>query len=486
MSSIIPAPASRDTHELARGTRVILDASAEFVGAEILAGGSPWRVLRLPGASREVAEAWRHGGQVDESSARFARTLITYGLLHPEYPNVADLSEVTVVIPHWNDERGLTTTLRSCRGLSVVVVDDGSDDVGAWRSIADEFGARTISLEENSGPGFARNQGAAGVTTDFVLFLDTGLAVADLTSVVGRLLSHCNDPRVAVVAPRITGGHEDSWRSGFEKRFSPLDLGPASSLVTPQSRVSYVPSAALLVRRSAIGEGFDTSIRVGEDVDLVWRLHDAGWLIRYDASVTVAHPARDSWSAWWRQRHAYGLSAAALAERHPGRLAPAHIDPWSFLSWVALAFGRVRIATASSLVAQQIIQRQLPETLSDAPDVARHLVIRGLWRSAGPTGRSLVRSFGPLLLAATLLRYLRRPALAIFIVGTCVRWRGQSRVVPRDIPLAVADDLAYASGLWRGAVTRRQWSVVTPQVSKIPVTIPDTIRWLKNVIRSER
>jgi hypothetical protein len=50
----------------------------------------------------------------------------------------------------------------------------------------------------------------------------------------------------------------------------------------------------------------------------------------------------------------------------------------------------------------------------------------------------------------------------------------------------VADDLAYASGLWRGAVTRRQWSVVTPQVSKIPVTIPDTIRWLKNVIRSER
>ena len=77
----------------------------------------------------------------------------------------------------------------------------------------------------------------------------------------------------------------------------------------PGSRVSYVPTAALLVRRSALdsvaiddaaipapghlaGPGplssrgvFDPALRYGEDVDLIWRLHDAGWRVRYEPSV---------------------------------------------------------------------------------------------------------------------------------------------------------------------------------------------------------
>ena len=48
------------------------------------------------------------------------------------------------------------------------------------------------------------------------------------------------------------------------------------------TKVSYVPTAALLVRRAALdsvtpggGAVFDPALRYGEDVDLVWRLHDA-------------------------------------------------------------------------------------------------------------------------------------------------------------------------------------------------------------------
>ena len=38
-----------------------------------------------------------------------------------------------------------------------------------------------------------------------------------------------------------------------------------------------------------LASGFDADLRVGEDVDLVWRLVDAGWSVRYQPSVTVFH-----------------------------------------------------------------------------------------------------------------------------------------------------------------------------------------------------
>jgi len=57
--------------------------------------------------------------------------------------------------------------------------------------------------------------------------------------------------------------------------------------------VPFVPSACLLIRRNCFGDGFDETLRYGEDVDLVWRLHDRGWLVRYVADVAVTHRARD-------------------------------------------------------------------------------------------------------------------------------------------------------------------------------------------------
>ena len=48
-----------------------------------------------------------------------------------------------------------------------------------------------------------------------------------------------------------------------------------------------MPTAALVVRRAVLEDGLDTALRYGEDVDLVWRLHDAGWRVRYDPAVVV-------------------------------------------------------------------------------------------------------------------------------------------------------------------------------------------------------
>src|ERR1019366_5132567 len=101
---------------------------------------------------------------------------------------------------------------------------------------------------------------------------------------IADLAGHFADPLVAGGAPRIVAPPRGPAGSV-------LDLGNRPAGVAPMTRVAYVPTAALLVRRAALGGGFDESLRYGEDVDLIWRLIEAGWRGRYEAGVGGAHPA---------------------------------------------------------------------------------------------------------------------------------------------------------------------------------------------------
>ena len=84
---------------------------------------------------------------------------------------------------------------------------------------------------------------------------------------------------------------------------------------TAPCNVPYVPSAALIVRTELAR--FDEALRYGEDVDLVWRLHDAGHRVIYDptsSSRTRSATASDDASTTARRRR-------RCARRHPTRLA---------------------------------------------------------------------------------------------------------------------------------------------------------------------
>ena len=115
----------------------------------------------------------------------------------------------------------------------------------------------------------------------------------------------------------------------------------------PAAAISYVPgrgaggSHRCMLR--AIG-GFDESLRTGEDVDMVWRLIDGRPPLPLRAGFARFAIDRDRrWSAWARQRVAYGRSAAALDRKHPGAVAPLRISGWSAAVW-ALVFARRPIA----------------------------------------------------------------------------------------------------------------------------------------------
>lgn len=450
---------------IAQGTTVRLDDEAVFLDRDLLSGGSPWRLLRLPGGSRTVAERWVRGGLVGAGEGRFARTLIQQGLLHPIYPGVHDVNEVDVIIPVHNDVASLRVLLESLRPLHVTVVDDGSHDQLSVAKCAKEFRVDLVRLDSNGGPGAARNAGVRATSRPLIWFIDVDVVLDSPLDVLARLQAHFLDPLEGAVAPRICGAPGNSLRDRFEQRFSPLDLGTRSSLVVPNGAVPYVPSACLVVRRASLGEGFDESLRIGEDVDFVWRLHDQGWLVRYCADVTVGHRARSSWASWWRQRVNYGQSSSELAKRHGDRLAPLRVDSWTLVAWSSVLAGKpvigLRIVNAAR---GQLRDRFRPTT--ESPDrVANQLIGRGMVRAGGPLARGVVRQFGLAVLLLAVFPKLRLRMLLLFAIGTAWRWRA-APVRALDVPIAIADDAAYGVGLIKGAVTSRTLLALTPHITK--------------------
>jgi mycofactocin system glycosyltransferase len=435
-------------------------------GGAALLGGSPMRLLRLSPRARGLAA----DGQVvvrDATTATVAARLLDAGLAHPE-PAAARTDDVTVVVPVKDRPAGLDRLLTALRAdpatadLPVVVVDDGSAEP------VTAPGARVLRHDVARGPAAARNAGLRAVRTPFVAFLDS-----DCVPVAGwlqRLRPHLDDPRLAAVAPRIVAdGGGRGWFAAYEAAVSALDMGPQPAPVRPGSAVSYVPSAALLVRRAALGDGFDEAMQVAEDVDLVWRLAAAGWRVRYDPAAEVAHEHPGTTAEWLRRRAFYGTGAALLAARHGRAVAPLVISPETALAWALALSGRrwARTAAAGVLaVTTARLARRLAAPGQRPPaGLAALLVARGVGASGRALARSVTRHHWPLAVpAAVASRRARRWILAVALADALGAWWPQRhRVGP--VRFAVArrlEDLAYGTGLWWGAARARDPRALLP------------------------
>ena len=475
MGTLLPKALAPVEAPIPEGTPVTLDEQASFVDRDLVSGGSPWRLLRLAGTSRSVAERWQHGGVVRPGEGRFARTLVQQGLLHPHFVNDVSIDDIDAIIPVFNDDASLETILVDLEGFHVTIVDDGSLDAARAARCANEYDATLLRLQENEGSSHARNAAVLATSRPFLWFIDADVSIEDAPDVARRLHAVFSDPLVAVAAPRVRGPEGTSIREKFEQHFSPLDMGERSGLVVPGGPVGYVPSACLMVRRTAYGEGFDEILRVGEDVDFVWRLHDQGWLVRYEASVLVTHRARTSWRAWWLQRQRYGASSGELATRHGVRLAPLRSDAWTLLAWVSVLAGQPAVGGRIVRAARNHASARHFESADDPRNVASEVVTRNMVRAGGPLARGVVRTFGGVLLLAALHPRLRKRALLLFAVGTAWRWRHR-RLHVTDIPLAVADDLAYGVGVAQGAWRTKSLRTLIPHITKTSMGLREVLR----------
>jgi len=466
-------------------------------GGRVLVGGDPPRALRLSRAGAAALDRLRTtGAGPPEAERTLARTLVDGGLAHPRPPRVdVTAGSVTVVVPVRDRPALLDRCLAAAGapGGDVLVVDDGSRDPAAVAAVCARHGGRLVRRAVSGGPAAARNTALGHVDTPLVAFLDSDCVPRP--GWLGALAGHFADPLVGAVAPRVTGSadarppatdgprpplarpfpigermcqpRDGDARPGAVGRFaaarSPLDLGPRPARVVPGGRVSYVPTAALVVRREALGEGFDPALRYGEDVDLVWRLHDAGWRVRYDPAAVVDHAEPARLPALLARRFHYGTSAAPLAARHPERLAPFVVHPWS-AAVVGLALARRPGLAAAVAAAQGVaLARRLRPAGAGARDAAAWPV-RGAAQTLVAGGRTATMLASPGLAAGLASRRTRPAALVLLLAPSVAEWAARRPALDpvRWAALSVADDVAYGAGVWVGAVRARTGAPLRP------------------------
>lgn len=475
---MIPRPVPLPT-----GFRIVLDPSTRQLTDELWFGGSPARVLRLTTAGRA---AWRQlsaGAVGSPAAGALARRLTDAGFAHPCPPEPGDEpADVTIVVPVYDRIDLLDRCLAGLDGrYPVLVVDDGSRDASAIASVAARYGTKLVRREVNGGPAAARNSALEHVASTLIAFLDSDCVPTP--EWIDQLAAHFADPLVAAVAPRVASLAPDTWAGRYTRAAGSLDLGGQQARVAPSTRLSYVPTAALLARRAALtavardGAVFDPALRVGEDVDLVWRLDAAGWRVRYDPSARVDHHEPATWRGLLARRARYGTSAAPLAQRRPDAMAPLVLHPWPTLTVAALLGRRPLLSAAAFGWSVLSMVRKLRSS-----DVPTDGVVRAMGTATQQTwlgiGRYSTQFAAPVLAALVASRgrrrWGRRVAVASLVLGPplsawAARRPGLDAV--RYTLGWLADDIAYGTGVWASCLNHRTAVPVRPVIAWRPLRV---------------
>ena len=433
-------------------------------GGRILVGGWPPRKVRLSAAGAAALDDLL-AGRATPAAALLARRLREHGLIDPVAATAT--ATVTFVVPCRDGGPRLGALVAELLPYGeVIVVDDGSADGSAERGR--RAGAGVVANTGEPGPAGARNFGSELARTEFVAFVDADCrARGDWARPLAALLEA--DRGLALVAPRIRGTAGPGRLARWERTQSPLDMGAEGGLVGPGRRVSFLPSAALVARRSALADlgGFDPGLRFGEDVDLVWRAVAAGWSVRYAPEVEVEHPARATLGARARQHFEYGTSAAILEGRHPGTTAPLRLSRLALPP--ALLAGGPAAAGLLAGMAIALLAAAKQDDPAVRPAVAR-LALEGQLEAGRGLARAVARDWLPLALLAS-LRWRRARRLALTALAADLAASTAPDPAAASVLLRLTDNAAYSAGLWRGAVAARSLRALLPRRTDTPTPV---------------
>jgi mycofactocin system glycosyltransferase len=347
--------------------------------------------------------------------------------------------------------------------LEIIVVDDASEPPLA-PSLAD-MPVRVLREERNIGQSAARNRGAAQATGDLLAFIDNDCVAA--VDWLRTLVPQFGDPAVGIVGGRVLAPDPNSDVAAFEVVRSPLDMGSLDSEVGPGESVAYLPTCNLLVRRDLLLRqgGFDPDMRLGEDVDFVWRSLREGARACYTPAGCVVHHHRIRlWDLLCR-RTDYGSSEATLQQRHPAgwRVMPLPLLTLTLLTALTLAplFWEAGLllgitALVGATIEFVVKRRKLIRLGASLPIL---WVSSAIWRehvaSLYYLSANATRYYGVPLFIVGLLWWPLFSAVATLLLVAPI---GDYRRMEPKLPLAMFVGLywlemaAYQVGVWRGWV----------------------------------
>lgn len=270
-------------------------------------------------------EWWRGGYDIDDwdfglvSRDRVpkpALAAVSRSFAEVPFPPDLEWPRISVVVCTYNGARVIRDCMEGLMRLEypdfeVIVVSDGSTDQTA--QIVSEYPFRLISTE-NHGLSSARNTGMLAATGEIVAYTDDdarpdphwlqylahSFKKYGFAGVGGPNIAPAGDGLVADCVANAPGG-------------------PVHVLLSDRV-AEHIPGCNMAFRHDVLQEvgGCDPLFRVaGDDVDLCWRVQQAGGTIGFHPAALVWHHRRNSVKTYWKQQQGYGKAEALLEGKWP-------------------------------------------------------------------------------------------------------------------------------------------------------------------------
>lgn len=246
---------------------------------------------------------------------------------------------VSIIIPTRDRKDSLKEVLDSIgqfnypkEQFEVIVVDDGSAD-GTGELVRKLQTQSPFKVQyyrqERKGLSAAKNLGIRNAAGSLLVFTDDDCIVEK--DWLNKLLKAFDSPEMGVVG----GPDRIPLTSSFLAKC--IDFSVTSFVGTGGVRegktlrlATYYPRGCnTAVRKSAIEavRGFDEDLKTGEDIELIFRIKQAGYSIQYAADAFVWHKRRDSIRTFLRQIYSRGYWRMELGRRHRELLEFSYLFP---------------------------------------------------------------------------------------------------------------------------------------------------------------
>ena len=233
---------------------------------------------------------------------------------------------ISVIVCSYNGSETIDDCLTGLGQLAypnfeVIVVSDGSTDATA--EIARRHDVKLIETP-NRGLASARNTGLVASSGEIVAYIDDDARPdPDWLTFLARAFETGDWGAV--------GGPNVPWPGAIEVAQAVANApgGPTHVLISDRE-AEHIPGCNMAFRRSALEaiEGFDPQFRAaGDDVDVCWRLTEAGYRIGFHAGAAVWHHRRRRVATYFSQQRGYGKAEAMLERKWPAKYSAAgHVD----------------------------------------------------------------------------------------------------------------------------------------------------------------
>ena len=216
--------------------------------------------------------------------------------------------------------------------FEILIVDSGStgDTVNELADLAAETANTRLVRLDRPGVSIARNAGADAATGDYVAYIDDDaipttdwieqiraaiIAIGGVPALLGgRILPLWESPLPGWWPSKLRGVLsiiEAEGRGIYRSRTMPVDLAPYGA--------NMIVHGAMMRSVGGFGDGTGRDGRTllsDEDVQLAWRLQDAGYAVCYDSRIVVQHQIQASrLTPDWLLRRMYWQGVSSVATK---------------------------------------------------------------------------------------------------------------------------------------------------------------------------